>query len=217
MVMAGILYNVDVALGVFLADAIDTLEKYAPVFRDQDGALAYQIGRGFKDLRLTLDDVYELVSLAAIPEAEEHLVPDSSLRYLFSIDAKAGSCAFLTHLDFIQGRPVVPLPVSFKRIVSTQFYEYINRRLVNVRKLEKLAVPNLTVKELDRPASEIIKKDFSVVSKDATIADVVRKFKETKSEIIIVQDKNNQVIGTISPLDLLHLLNSSKGGGHAGT
>lgn len=207
MVMAGILYNADVALGVFLADAIDTLEKYAPVFKDQDGALAYQIGRGFKDLRLSLEDVYELVSLAAIPEVEEHLVPDSSLRYLLSLDKRAGFCAFRMHLDFVEGRPVMPLPVSFKRILSTEFYEYINRRLVNVKKLEKLAVPNITVRELDRPVAEILKKDFGVISKDATIADVVRKFKETKSEIIIVQDKNNRVVGTVSPLDLLHFLN----------
>ena len=214
MVMAGILYNADVALGVFLADAIDTLEKYAPIFKDQDGALAYQIGRGFKDLCLGLEDVYELVSLAAIPEVEEHLVPDSSLRYLLSLDKRAGSSAFRMHLDFIEGKPVVPLPVSFKRILSTEFYEYINRRLVNVKKLEKLATPNITVRELDRPVAEILKKDFSVISKDATIADVVRKFKETKSEIIIVQDRNYRVVGTVSPLDLLHFL-GQKGEGNA--
>ena len=40
IVTAGLLYNVDVALGVFLADAIDTLEKYVPAYYDQDKALA---------------------------------------------------------------------------------------------------------------------------------------------------------------------------------
>ena len=213
-ILAGLLYNADVALGVFLADAIDTLEKYAPVYSDQDGALSFLIGRGFKDLQLTMDDVYELCSLAAIPEAEEHMVPDSSLRYLLSIDQRSQSSAFKTHLDFIEGRPVVALPVSFKRILSTQFYEYINHRLINVRKLEKLVAPNLTVKELDQLAMAVSKKDFSIVSKDATIADVVRKFKETKCEVIIIQDKNNKVIGTINPLDLLHLLDGN-GGLHA--
>lgn len=202
-IMAGILYNADVALGVFLADAIDTLEKYAPVYNDQDGGLSFQIARGFKDLNVSMEDVYELVSLAAIPEAEEFMVPDSSLRYLLSIDQRSQSCAFRTHLDFIEGRPVVPLPVSFKRILSTQFYEFINRRLINVRKLEKLAVPNLTVKELDRAIAEIAKKDFAVISKDATVAEGVRKFKETKCEILILQDKNNKVIGTLTPSDLL--------------
>ncbi len=210
-IMAGILYNADVALGVFLADAIDTLEKYAPVYRDQDGALSFQIGRGFKDLQISMEDVYELASLAAIPEAEEHMVPDSSLRYLLSIDQRSQSCAFKSHLDFIEGRPIAALPVSFKRILSTQFYEYINRRLINVRKLEKLAVPNLTVKELDQPAVDVSKKDFSVISKDATVADVVKKFKETKCEVIIIQDKNNKIVGTINPSDLLYLLDGNRG------
>jgi CBS domain-containing protein len=210
MIMAGILYNVDVALGVFLADAMDTLEKYAPIFRDQDGALSYQIGRGFKDLNLALDDVYELAWLSAIPEAEEHMIPDSSLRYLLSIDQRSQSCAFRSHLDFIMGKPVVPLLVSFKRILSTQFYEYINRRLINVRKLEKLAVPNLTVKELELPVAELMKKDFGVILKDATLADVMKKFKETKSEIIVVQDKSGKVVGTVRPADLLFFLNGGE-------
>lgn len=209
-IMAGILYNADVAFGVFLADALDTLEKYAPLYRDQDGDLAFQIARGFKDLNLTLDDAYELIYLSSIPEVEEDLIPDSSLRYLLSIDARSQKTAFQNHLDFLEGRAVAPLPVSFKKIPSTQFYEYINRRLLNVSKFEKLAVPNLTVQQLDRPAIEISKKDFCVMPKDSTVSDVVRKFKETKAEILVIQDKNQKVIGTLTPHDLLHYLNGSQ-------
>ncbi|MBI4432309.1 MAG: CBS domain-containing protein [Candidatus Omnitrophica bacterium] len=209
-IMAGILHNPDVALGVFLADAIDTFEKYAQTYRDQDGGLSFQIGRGFKDLSFPMEEVYELVYLAAIPEIEEHLVPDSSLRYLLSIDQRSQQCALKTHFDFVQGRPIVPLYVSFKRILSTQFYEYINRRLASVSKLRKFALPNLTIQELDRPAVEIAKKDFGIVSKDATLADVIRTLKETKCETIIVQDKNNKVLGTISPTDLLFYLNEGE-------
>lgn len=205
-ILAGILYNSDVAFGVFLADVIDTLEKYVPYFKDQDQALSFFIGRGFKELNLTMDDVYELVSLSAIPEAEEHMIPDSSLRYLLSIDQRSQQCALKTHLDFVEGKPVVPLPVSFKRILSTQFYEYINRRLIGVRKLEKFVMPNLRVHELDQPVSEIVKKDFAVLPKDSTLADVLKKFRETKCEIIIVQDKNNRVIGTLSPAEFLSSL-----------
>ncbi len=215
-IMGGILYNPDVALGVFLSDAIDTLEKYAPVFLDQDGALSFHIARAFQELNISMEDVYELVSLSAIPEIEEHMVPDSSLRYLLAIDQRSQYSAFRTHLNFIEGKPIVPLSVSFKRILSTQFYEYINRRLINVRKLERLAIPNLTVKELDRPASEIAKKDFVVISKEATLAEVVKRLKETKCEIVIIQDKNNRIIGTISPADLMQYLDTA-GGLHART
>ncbi len=205
-IMAGILYNPDVALGVFLADIIDTLEKYAPVYKDQDGNLSFLIARGFKDLKMTLEDVYEFVSISAIPEAEELTVPDSSLRYLLSIDSRVSRSAFKSHLDFIEGKPVVPLLVSFKRILSTHFYEYINRRLINMKKFEKLAVPGITVQEIEKPIADILKKDFAVVMKDATIADVVRKFKETKCEVVVVQDKNMRIVGTITASDLYHYL-----------
>ncbi|HTL71015.1 MAG TPA: CBS domain-containing protein, partial [Candidatus Eisenbacteria bacterium] len=202
LIMAGILYNADVALGIFLADAIDTLEKYAPVFRDQDGALAYQIARGFQDLNVSTEDVHELVWLAAIPEVEEHMVPDSSLRYLLSVDQRSQSCAFRTHLDFVEGRPIASLPVSFKRILSTQFYEYINRRLANVSKLQKLAMPQVTVRNLERPVAELVKKHFAVIHKEATLREAIQKFKETKCEILVVQDKYNRVIGVVHPTDL---------------
>ena len=215
MVMAGILYNADVALGVFLADAIDTFEKYAPIFKDQDGGLSFRIARGFKHLNLGLEEVYELISLAAIPEAEEHMVPDSSLRYLLSIDQRTQQCAFKTHLDFTEGKPVAQIPVSFKRILSTQFYEYINRRLTHVRNLEKLAIPHVTIQELDRPVAEIVKKDFAVISKDATMAEVMKRFKETKCEVLIVQDKNNKVIGTLSPADFMRFLDGAGQDDHA--
>lgn len=215
MILAGILYNADVALGVFLADAIDTFEKYAPVFKDQDGGIAFKISRGFKDLKLGLPEAHELISLAAIPEAEEHMVPDSSLRYLLSVDQRSGQCAFRTHLDFAEGKPITPVPVSFKRILSTQFYEYINRRLLNVKNLEKFAIPNLTVQELDRSVSELAKKDFAVIGKDATLAEVVRRFKETKCAVMIVQDKNNKVVGTLSPSDFMRFLDGAGPGARA--
>ena len=202
-IMAGILYNPDVALGVFLSDAIDTLEKYAPVCRDQDGNLSFLIARGFPGLQISSHDTHELIALATIPEAEEHMLPDSSLRYLLAIDARTQSSAFRSHLDFIEGKPVLPVPVSYKRILSTQFYEYINRRLLNVEKLEKFAIPNLTVKELDRPVFEFGTKDFAVIGKDATIAEAIRKFKELKCELLVIQDKNNKVVGTVRPSDLL--------------
>ena len=110
---------------------------------------------------------------------------------------------------------MIPLLVSYKRILSTQFYEYVNRRLLNVQKLEKLAVPKLTVHELEQPVMHIAKKDFGLVSKDSTLADVVRKFKETKCEVIVIQDKQNRVVGTVSPSDLLHYLNGETGNNHA--
>ena len=60
---------------------------------------------------------------------------------------------------------------------------------------------------------DIAKKDFGIIGKDSVVSDAVRKFKESKCEIIVIQDKNNRVIGTISPADLLHYLGNE--GNHA--
>lgn len=206
IVTAGVLYNVDVALGVFLADAIDTLEKYVPVYKDQDQELAYFIARSFKDVRITLDDVYEIAYLAAIPEAEEELVPDSSLRYLLSLDPRTSRTALQMHIGFIEGKPIAELPVSFKRILSTQFYEYVKRRLVNLKRLGAMSVPDIVVEELNRPVGEMAHKSFITVTKDLSLVEAVRRFKESKSEVMIVLDRNGSVIGTLSAVDLIRYL-----------
>ena len=146
------------------------------------------------------------------------MIPDSSMRYLLALDSRTHQAAYRAHLDFIEAKPHIPIPISFKRIPSKQFYEYINRRLINVHKLEKLAVPALSLQELDRPLSDFLKKDFLVLPKESTLADVIRKFKESKAELIVIQDKNNKVVGTISPHDLLSYLHGTgNGGGHART
>lgn len=203
--MAGILYNIDVAFGVFLADAIDTLEKYSTEFKDQDQELAYFIGRGYKELTLTMDDAYEFCFLAAIPEAEEELVPDSSLRYLLTTENGYKLSAFESHLAFAQGQPVPPIPVGYKQIPNTQLYAYIKRRLMNVRRLDALSVPELAIQDWDRPIKEAVKKSFMVVEEDQQLAAVIRKFKESKSEIIIVVNKNGKIVGTLTATDLIDL------------
>lgn len=210
IVSAGVLYNSDVALGVFLADAIDTLEKYAPVYQDQDQELAFYIARGFKELRILREDVHEIAFLAAIPEAEENLVPDSSLRYLLSVDARTNRNAIETHLAFIEGRPIAEIPISFKRILTTQFYPYIKRRLLNARRLDSLSLPPISVEDLGRPIGDFLHKNFIVVPKEARLSEVVRKFRESKSEIVIVADKARHVIGTLSAADLIRYFGADR-------
>jgi len=205
VVVTGILYNVDVALGVFLSDAIDTLEKYAPQCKDQDQELSYYIARGFRDLKITMEDVYEITYLSSIPEAEEELIPDSSLRYLISIDTRSTRTAIQNHIAYIEGKPVSEISISFKRIMSTQFYEYIKRRLVNARRIDRLTVPELSIEQLKRQAGDLAHQNFIVVSKDKNLKDVVQKFKDSKSELVIVVDKKKNIIGTLSATDLINL------------
>lgn len=204
IIMAGILYNVDVALGVFLADAIDTLEKYSMEYKDQDQELAFYIGRGFQDLQISIDDVYELAYLSTVSESEEDLIADSSLRYLLEIDPKYNISAIEAHLNFVEAKPITSMPVSHKRVMTADFYKYVKRRLGNVRRLDSLLVPEMQLKELNEPVRWLAQKSFIVVDGDEKLPEVVRKFKESKCEIIIIREKDGTILGTLTATDLIY-------------
>src|ERR1041384_5317063 len=60
IVAAGMLWGLGVAVGVFFADAIDTLEKYVPEPRDQDEEIALKIEGGLANLRFGRKEVKTL-------------------------------------------------------------------------------------------------------------------------------------------------------------
>ena len=208
IVASGILYkSVDVALGVFLADAIDTLEKYAPVYADQDNELGYFIKENFKDLGVTDDQVYELAYLAAIPEGKEEEVPDSSLRYLLTIDPRTGQSTLESHLNFIEGKPFFPMAISYKRILITTFYEYLKGRLsaVTTTTTEELLAFAGIGKGLDVPLRNIMKTKIAVVDQDSRLSDVLKELREKDIDAIIVQDGERNILGVVDPEAILHI------------
>src|SRR5438067_1505444 len=64
IVAAGMLWGLGVAVGVFFADAIDTLEKYTPESRDQDEEIALRIKNEGTDLGIGLEEAKTLTYLA---------------------------------------------------------------------------------------------------------------------------------------------------------
>jgi len=129
-ILAGsLLFGGTVSAGVFLADAIDTLEKYVPHDRygDQDWELAKEIERDYPNLGLTMDDVYALTSVAR--GSNDGSVPDSSLRHLLRIDRKVDQCALEAHLLEAAGQPHAPVLLGHRKIPSDQFYAEIKRRV----------------------------------------------------------------------------------------
>jgi len=208
IVATGLLYkSVDVALGVFLADAVDTLEKHVPKYSDQDDEMAFYIGDNFKKLNITMDQVYELAYLSATPEGREDEVPDSSLRYLLTIDPKTGQSTIESHLNFIEGKPFFPMAISYKRILITSFYEYIKERIGEVAKTEDLIpVSEALGRELDIPVKELAKKKVIVVSQNSVLSKVLSKLKEKNADVIIVQDDRGKILGVIDPNSILTML-----------
>jgi hypothetical protein len=129
IVAGSLLFGGSVSAGVFLADAIDTLEKYVPAGRygDQDWDLAKEIEKGFGDLQLTMEDVYTLTHVAR--GSDDDSVPDSSLRHMLRVDRKVDQCALEAHLLAASGQPSAPVSLGHRKVPSEQFYAEVRRRV----------------------------------------------------------------------------------------
>jgi len=206
MVTSGLLYNVDVALGVFLADAIDTFEKYVPIYRDQDKELAMYIKERYSFLGVDEKDVYELSYLAAIPEERVDEVPDSSLRYLLAVDQEAGLSPFETHLHFIEGKPFMPIAISYKRILISQLYDFVRDKLRSINKEVVFKIPDALMQELDSAVTKVMQRRFITVSPQTSLKSALDKVEARKGDLIIVKDEFGNILGVVNPADFLIFL-----------
>jgi hypothetical protein len=205
-VSAGLIYNRDVALGVFLADAIDTLEKYVLAYEDQDDDLSYYIGKTYKELNISMEDVYEIAYLAAVPEDKEEETPDSSLRYFLSKDRQVGQCAFESHLNFIEGKPYFPMFLSYSRILSTDFYAYIRNKTMSLKNLDEVMTSEALLKGLEAPVEEFLGRSPVIVSPGVSLKDAIEKMRSSGAEFIVIQDEKGAISGVLSMNDLLRLM-----------
>ena len=206
MVTSGLLYNVDVALGVFLADAVDTLEKYVSNYRDQDKEIAFYIKDNYHFLDLDEKDVYELAYLAAIPEDKVDAIPDSSLRYLLAIDQETGQSSFETHLNFIEGKPFLPMAISYKRIMVTVLYDFVREKLSSINKEVVFKIPEALLHELDSSVTKVMQRKFITVGPHTSLKSALAKVEARKGELIIVKDEFGNILGVINPADFLIFL-----------
>ena len=206
MVVSGLLYNVDVALGVFLSDAIDTFEKYVPAYHDQDKKLALHIKDNYPFLDLDEKDVHELAYLAAIPEARVDEIPDSSLRYLLAIDQETGQSTFETHLNFIEGKPFFPMAISYKRIMISDLYDFVRDKLKSINKEIVLKIPEAFIKELDSSVTKVMQRRFITVGPHDSLKSALKKVEARKAELIIVKDEFGNILGVVNPRDFLVFL-----------
>jgi len=128
IVAAGKLHNLSAALGIFLADAIDTLEKFVIDYRDQDNDLARHIEQSFPGLGLTSDDVHRLTWLCSVPPEQQPHIPDSSLRHLLEIDRETDQCALDSHLAYLCSHPYSPMVLASEEVPNHRFYQWFEGR-----------------------------------------------------------------------------------------
>lgn len=130
VLMAGKLWGVSAAVGCFLADAVDTLEKYVPVYGDQDSSISEFI-RPHTDL--TLDDAADLAYLCAIPRDMQGKLPDDSLRHMLQVDRKLDQCPLESHFAYLSGRPYSEMVLDHGECTNTELYDYIDNRLAEFK------------------------------------------------------------------------------------
>lgn len=212
LVAAGLIYNRDVALGVFLSDAIDTLEKYVLAYEDQDDDLSYYIGKTYPDLGISMEGVYEIAYLAAVPEGKEEETPDSSLRYFLSKDRQVGQCALESHLNFIEGKPHFPMFLSYNRVLSTDFYAYIRNKVLSLKSLEEVMTSEALIKGLEVPVEEFLRRPPVIVRPGVSLKEAIEKMRSSGAEFIVIQDEGNAIQGVLSMNDLLKLMIERRGG-----
>lgn len=129
IIVCGKLYNTSVALGSFLADAIDTIEKFVVNFADQDNDLARHIERDFQQLDVSLEELYRITWLCAVPPEQESEVPDSSLRHLLEIDRETDQNALESHLAYLQGHAYSPGLLASEDVPNDVFYAWTEQRM----------------------------------------------------------------------------------------
>ncbi len=129
IVVGGLLYNPSVALGVFLADAVDTFEKFVIDYEDQDADLARHIGANYPALGLNLEDVYRLTWTCHVPREAEGTVPDSSLRHLLEVDRETDQTALESHLAYVCGHAFSELRLGSEEVLNSDFYGWVEGRV----------------------------------------------------------------------------------------
>jgi hypothetical protein len=125
----GKLYNLSVALGVFLADAIDTLEKFVVNYADQDYDLALHIGERAPKVAVSKDELYRLIWVSCPAPEEAERIPDSSLRHMIEIDPHTDQTALESHLAWLSDHRFSPMLLGSEDVPNGEFYEWFESRL----------------------------------------------------------------------------------------
>lgn len=129
IVMAGKMLGPSAAVGCFLADAVDTLEKYVPEYSDQDSDIAEYIEANYGKLGLNKDDSVDLAYLCAIPYEMQGDLPDSSLRHLLQVDRKHDQSTLESHFAFVWNKSRSNMELDHGECTNEEFYTYITQRL----------------------------------------------------------------------------------------
>lgn len=207
VVVAGLIWGLDTALGVFIADAIDTIEKYTTIYNDWDSIIADEIGDMIPEISDSRDDLLLLTYLSAVPEGMEESYPDSSLRYFLKKDRKTGMTLLNSHINFIRGKPFISVNTLPNPIGIEEFYDVIRARVL--KETEARIPDTATLDSLTSPISSIISKDYLVVNEGENIASIAREMGKRRYDFAIIVDDDGKIKGVVRAKDILHYIDTN--------
>ena len=125
----GMLHGFSAGVGAFIADAIDTIEKYITDPADRDEELAHRIQERCPDLGVGPEDVLRVSRLAADEEDAELNMPDCSLRHFIRVDREVDQNAIESHFLYLQDKPMAQMDISHERVCNLDLYEYLEGKV----------------------------------------------------------------------------------------
>ncbi len=204
--VAGIIYSKDVALGILLAHALYTFGRYVHQYNDYISDMKNEIAGKLTGLNIGEDEITGFANLSIIPEDENRdIVPDSSLLELFSTDPRSGIFPLESYLAFIDSKPSIPTYIGMNRILSLDFFRYVNKILLESKSIKSIPAEDYMKLNLGSPAAEFATDAYVVLQSDKPIAVGVNEMIRTKKDVLIVIDEQGKLLGVLTSADIVRL------------
>ncbi|MFQ5811529.1 MAG: hypothetical protein ACE5JM_18070 [Armatimonadota bacterium] len=125
----GMLHGFSAGVGAFVADAIDTIEKYVTHPADRDEELAEMIESRCPDLGVGPEDVLRVSRLAADQEDVQFDMPDCSLRHFLRVDREVDQNAIESHFLYLQDMQMAEMEIGHERVSNYELYEFLEGKV----------------------------------------------------------------------------------------
>jgi hypothetical protein len=102
---AGRVFGIGAAVGAYLADAADTLEKFTPILSDQDEQIAEMIRDRRPELAPSDAVITWYTFISSVPPGMEARVPDSTMRHFLQRDPAVGQSLLESHFLYVMDGP----------------------------------------------------------------------------------------------------------------
>jgi CBS domain-containing protein len=206
IVLAGIIYGRDAAFGVVLCQVLDAISIYTHQFIDYSSDISGDIKRKFEKLDINENELMSFLNLVVMPDDENRdAVPSSSPLELFVVDAKTGIYPLEAYLAFIEQKPMVPVYIGANRILSLDFFRYVNKLLLAFKVLDTVPSGNYLKMSLNLPASDFASRDYIVIKADDPISKGINQMIQTRKDILIIVDGEGRLKGVLHSSDIVRL------------